>query len=60
MDAARKGYLTSYGGSPGLTYLLGAFSDELDARGLDAAIRRRLLVDNPARVFAFASREEVP
>ena len=58
MDAARQGYLAAFGGSPGLTYLLEGFSRELDARGLDAAAQRRLFVDNPARAFAFARREE--
>ena len=58
MDAARQSYLTTYGGSPGLTFLLGAFSDAMDARGLDSAIRHELFVDNPARMFAFAPREE--
>ena len=58
MDAARQGYLAAFGGSPGLTYLLEAFSRELDERGLDAAARRRLFVENPARAFAFTPREE--
>jgi phosphotriesterase-related protein len=58
MDAARQGYLAAYGGSPGLTFLLGAFASSLDQRGLDAAIRHRIFVDNPARAFAFAPREE--
>lgn len=57
MDAARQGYYTAFGGSPGLPYLLRGFSDEMEARGLDAALRQRLFVDNPARAFAFA---EVP
>jgi phosphotriesterase-related protein len=58
MDAARQGYLTAYGGSPGLTYLLEAFARAMDERGLDASVRRRLFVDNPARAFAFAPRQE--
>ena len=58
MDAARQGYLTAYGGAPGLTFLVGPFSDAMDARGLNAAIRQRLFVDNPARAFAFAPRQE--
>ena len=57
MDAARQGYLTAYGGSPGLTFLLGPFTRAMDGRGLDAAARHRLFVDNPARAFAFAPRE---
>jgi phosphotriesterase-related protein len=54
MDAARQGYYRSFGGSPGLPFLLGEFSEAMEARGIGAAIRRRLFVDNPARAFAFA------
>jgi phosphotriesterase-related protein len=58
MDAARQGYYRAYGGSPGLTYLLGVFSGAMDGRGLDAGMRHRFFVDNPARAFAFAEVEE--
>jgi phosphotriesterase-related protein len=54
MDAARQRYLTAYGGGPGLTYLLRDFSDALEARGIHAPARRRLFVDNPARMYAFS------
>ena len=54
MDAARQRYLTAFGGSPGLTFLLGPFSDALEAHGIHAPARRRLFVDNPARMYAFA------
>jgi predicted metal-dependent phosphotriesterase family hydrolase len=54
MDAARQGYYRAFGGSPGLTYLLATFSDQLEARGLAPEIRHRLFVENPARAFAFA------
>lgn len=54
MDAARQGYYAAFGGRPGLPYLLREFSAEMEARGLDALIRRRLFVDNPVRAFAFA------
>jgi phosphotriesterase-related protein len=57
MDAARQGYYRAFGGAPGLAYLLREFCAAMDARGLDAAIRDRLFVDNPARAFAFT---EVP
>ena len=52
-DAARRRYLRIYGGSPGLTWLLEGFSAAMDEAGLDETLRRRLLVDNPARLFAF-------
>jgi predicted metal-dependent phosphotriesterase family hydrolase len=54
MDAARQGYLHAYGGSPGLTFLLGEFSVAMAGRGIDEAARRCLFVENPARVYAFA------
>jgi phosphotriesterase-related protein len=56
MDAARRRYYRSYGGEPGFDYLLGPFSAALAERGLDAGVRRRLFVDNPARALAFAPR----
>jgi 5-phospho-D-xylono-1,4-lactonase len=57
MDAARQGYYRAFGGSPGLPFLLGAFSDAMDARGIGAEIRKCLFVDNPARAFAFAEMD---
>lgn len=53
-DAARQGYYAVYGGRPGLTWLLDGFTALMEARGLDAAVRRRWFVENPARVYAFA------
>ena len=58
MDAARQGYYRSFGGRPGLDWLLTGFADELERIGIGAALRRRLFVDNPARAFAFAAPEE--
>jgi phosphotriesterase-related protein len=54
MDAARQGYYRSFGGTPGLAFLLRDFSDQLEARGLGAEMRHAFFVDNPARAFAFA------
>lgn len=53
MDAARNTYWQSYGGSPGLTYLLTTFRDELDRRGL-GAYWDRLMIDNPTALYSFA------
>lgn len=53
MDAARRSYLTVFGGAPGLSWLLGAFSDQLAGRGVSSATRQRFFVDNPARVYTF-------
>jgi NAD(P)-dependent dehydrogenase (short-subunit alcohol dehydrogenase family) len=58
MDAARREYYAVYGGKPGLTWLLDGFASALEERGLDAAVRQQLFVDNPARVFAFGPRNE--
>jgi predicted metal-dependent phosphotriesterase family hydrolase len=55
MDAARRGCYAAYGGSPGLSWLLDGFSRAMDAVGLDATVRARLFVANPARAFAFAA-----
>jgi phosphotriesterase-related protein len=54
MDAARQGYYRSYGGSPGLAYLLEIFSGELAARGVPSEVRDSMFVGAPARAFAFA------
>jgi 5-phospho-D-xylono-1,4-lactonase len=53
MDAARRGYWTLYGGAPGMTFLLGGFTDAMRERGIDDATREQLFVANPARAFAF-------
>lgn len=55
LDAARRGYWTAYGGSPGMAYLLDGFATEMRARGLGDAEQRQLFVDNPARCYAFAT-----
>ncbi len=54
MDAARRRYYRVHGGAPGLTWLLGGFTEAMAAAGIDQAIRHRLFVENPAHVFAFA------
>jgi phosphotriesterase-related protein len=54
MDAARRRYYRAYGGSPGLAWLLDGFTSVMEAAGLDESVRRRLFVDNPARLLAFA------
>lgn len=55
-DFARRRYYFAFGGAPGLASLLAV------VRALDAdetrALGRQLLVDNPARAFAFAMPEE--
>jgi predicted metal-dependent phosphotriesterase family hydrolase len=55
MDAARQGYLRTFGGAPGLLFLLREFSDQMAAIGLGPEVREALFVQNPARAFAFAA-----
>jgi phosphotriesterase-related protein len=57
MDAARQGYYRAFGGAPGLAYLLREFSNLMEDRGLGAAIRHAIFVENPASAFAFMPRE---
>jgi predicted metal-dependent phosphotriesterase family hydrolase len=54
MDAARQGYYRAWGGAPGLTYLLTTFAEAMEERAIREDVRRRLLVENPARAFAFS------
>lgn len=54
MDAARQGYWTTYGGSPGWTFLLGPFADSMRAHGIDDGAQHAIFVANPARAYAFA------
>jgi predicted metal-dependent phosphotriesterase family hydrolase len=54
MDAARRSYWRSYGGTPGLTYLLTDFSAELRRAGVSADALHRVFVSNPTATFAFA------
>jgi phosphotriesterase-related protein len=53
MDLARRSYWPSYGGGPGLRYLLETFAPRLKAEGLDAVVPL-LLIENPARAFSVA------
>ncbi len=54
MDAARSTYWTSYGGKPGLSYLLTTFVEELTVRGLKSFFNK-LFIDNPKRIFSFST-----
>ncbi len=54
MDAARRGYWATHGGSPGMAWLLGDFATMMTARGIGAAEQALLFAANPARAFAFA------
>lgn len=52
-DIARKSYLTSYGGGPGFTYILWRFVPWLWQEGVSHEATDKMLIDNPARLFAW-------
>ena len=52
MDAAKNAYWKSYGGKPGLDYLLTTFRQELEARNIGSYFNK-IFIDNPARIFSF-------
>jgi phosphotriesterase-related protein len=51
MDLARRSYYPSYGGGPGLRYLLDVFEPRLRAEGLNDAVDQ-IFIHNPARAFS--------
>jgi predicted metal-dependent phosphotriesterase family hydrolase len=54
-DGARRSLWAALGGGPGLAWLATGFVRVLASWGVDEAARRRLFVDNPARVLAFVA-----
>jgi phosphotriesterase-related protein len=52
-DGARRSLWRALGGGPGLAWLATGFAEVLDAAGIGPETRRRLFVENPARVLAF-------
>jgi len=52
MDAARHTYWRSYGGKPGLDFLLTTFTDWLQERGL-GKYWNKLFIHNPAKLYSF-------
>lgn len=56
MDAARATYWRSYGGEPGLAWLVTELPRLLRDAGLDDTLIARLYLDNPAGAFSFAER----
>lgn len=54
-DFGRLSYWTASGGGPGLTYILWRFVPWLVSEGMKPEDARAMLVDNPARFFAFSS-----
>ena len=56
MDAARRQYWRSYGGGPGLDFLLTFFATQLRAAGLTEEQWRKIFVGTPAATFSFVVR----
>lgn len=52
MDAAKHSYWKSYGGDPGLDFLLTTFRDDLEKMGLEEYFNK-IFYENPARLYAF-------
>lgn len=52
MDAAKSSYWRSYGGKPGLDYLLTTFKEELQKRDHHSFLNN-LFITNPSRIFSF-------
>lgn len=55
LDAARQGYWTQFGGSPGWAWLLGPFAGQMRERGLGEAEQRVLFVEAPRGAYAFGT-----
>lgn len=55
MDAARSSYWRSYGGAPGLTFLLTDFTQSLQAKGISEETLNKIFVRNPAAAYSFTS-----
>lgn len=53
MDAARRKYWNSYGGGPGLAFLLTTFTQWLRDAGITQRQIDQLFIRNPARAFSF-------
>lgn len=52
-DMGKKSYLKSYGGEPGLSYILREFKHNLLENGIGETEIEQILVKNPRRVFSF-------
>lgn len=60
MDAARPSYWKSYGGSPGLNFLLTTFTEMMKERGIGDDHWQSIFVNNPAKVYDFAGSRKKP
>lgn len=55
MDAARRNYWRSYGGSPGLSFLLQEFSSLLRASGISESQLHQIFCATPSATFSFGA-----
>ncbi len=55
MDAAKSNYWKSYGGKPGLNFLLTTFKNDLTKMGL-SEYYKHIFISNPAKLFAFKKK----
>lgn len=53
LDAARQGYWTVYGGSPGIAWFVTGLAAEMQQRGIGEDVQRQLYVDNPTAAYTF-------
>ena len=58
-DISRQGYWKSYGGEPGLAFLVSTFREQLLAAGLTSDQIRQIYVDNPARFLSWSHPDSV-
>lgn len=56
MDAARRSYWKSYGGAPGLSFLLTDFRRQMHEAGISNSAIEGIFVHNPAQAYAFSKR----
>jgi len=54
MDAAKHSYWKSYGGAPGLDFLLTTFKRDLESMGL-SGYYERIFIRNPAALYTFSN-----
>ncbi|WP_273565507.1 phosphotriesterase family protein [Maribacter halichondriae] len=54
MDMAKNVYWKSYGGSPGMNYLIKTIPDFLKSKGMEEYFQK-LFFDNPKRLYAFSN-----
>ncbi len=60
MDAARRSYWKSYGGGPGMGYLLEAFQPRLEREGVTPEMLHRIFITTPASAYSFVKNPSAP